>query len=91
MVWVRIFVIYYISPINIVAYYHSDEASRIDAFKEICNSKMRVRCVFYEVQDIIPINKLKNIGIKEVITSHFVFAESGIAPTSPFFQLSLYN
>lgn len=84
MVWVTVCIAYFISPINIVAYYHSDEASRVDAFKEICNSKMRVRCLFYEVKDTVPINKLKNLGIKEVITSHFIFAESNLSPTSSF-------
>lgn len=81
------------SPINIVAYYHEDESSLIPHFRDVCNSKARVKCIFYQVNEVIPINKLKNMGIDSVITSHFVFAECNLSPTSIFrlFLLRIAN
>ena len=70
--------------INIVVYYYESEAEYIDSFTQICDSKSRVHCIFTKVSDPVPINKLKNIGIDAVITTHFVFAESNLVPTSLF-------
>ena len=71
--------------INIVVYYRPEESSQYSKFLNLCKSRARTRCIPYEWKDdVLPINKLKNMGIDHVVTTHFIFAENNLSPTSEF-------
>lgn len=83
--------------INIVVYYRPEESEQYSKFLNLCKSRARTRCIPYEWKgDVLPINKLKNMGIDLVVTTHFVFAENNLSPTSRFvasssLQANLYG
>mgnify|MGYP006900210927 CR=1 FL=1 len=69
---------------SIVVYYHEDEKDKMDSFVNTCKMNKRTQCHSFLLQSsTIPINKLKNIGILHVRTTHFIFAERNLSPTSP--------
>ena len=69
--------------IVIVVYYRQTEQKLYSQFLELCKSRARTQCVPYVLEgDTIPINKLKNMGIEKVTTTHFIFAENNLSPTS---------
>ena len=86
----RFFLPYYTrwtGPAIVVVYYFPDEENEWQTFQQSCKTQPRVRCIPYKVTESpVPINRLKNIGIDSVLTSHYIFAESNLAPTS-----NLYN
>ena len=69
--------------INIVVYYQESEQNRFQEANEICKNRARTRCIPYVIRDnVIPINKFKNMAIEKVITTHFLFVENNLSPTS---------
>ena len=76
---------------SIVVYYHQDEKEKLDAFINTCKMNKRTQCHPFLLQStVIPVNKLKNMGILHVHTTHFIFAESNLSPTSPSLSSFLY-
>ena len=75
--------------INMVVYYRQGEAELFSQFLSLCKSRARTRCIPYELSDAtVPINKFKNLGIDKVVTTHFIFAENNLSPTSRFLSPS---
>ena len=74
--------------------YHSYETLLLSSFQSTCSSFSRVVCVPYLLSDSrVPYNRIKNAGIARVSTSHFLFAEPNLSPTStsPRFFFPLAN
>ena len=81
-------------PLCIAVYYHADEKDALSQFVHVCKRNQRTQCIpFLLESSVVPINKLKNIAIRAVVTTHFIFAENNLAPTSviSFHYLSLAN
>ena len=78
--------------INIVVYYRPSEKILCSQFLELCKSRSRTRCIPYVTEgDTIPINKFKNMGIEKVVTTHFIFAENNLSPTSIEFIINFIH
>lgn len=72
---------------SIVVYYHEDEKDKMDSFVNTCKMNKRTQCHSFLLQSsTIPINKLKNIGILHVRTTHFIFAERNLSPTTNLYS-----
>lgn len=69
----------------IVAYFFPNELEYKAHFQTICEMKSNLNCLFHPLETIIPINQLKNLGIDAVTTTHFLFAECNLVPTSILF------
>ena len=72
------------SPIVVVVYYSQEETEQLESILSQSSSLSNVRLVPFLTKDgAVPVNTLKNRGIDAVSTTHFLFAEFDLIPSSP--------
>ena len=70
-------------PLCIAVYYHADEKDALSQFVHVCKRNQRTQCIpFLLESSVVPINKLKNMGVDAVKTTHYLFAEFNLVPSS---------
>ena len=79
------------SPIVIILYYKENESNLVTNFIST-NSIQRtdVNIIPIIQESTVAINHLKNLGIQNVQTTHFLFAEFNLIPSSIIFH-SFFN
>ena len=78
------------SPIVVVVYYSQEETEQLESILSQSSSFSNVRLVPFLLKDgVVPVNTLKNRGIDAVSTTHFLFAEFDLIPSSPALRLLL--
>ena len=81
-------------PVSLVLYYSASAESELRSLTEEASRITSLTITPYRLESsTLPINKLKNIAIRAVVTTHFIFAENNLAPTSviSFHSSSLAN
>ena len=74
----------------VVVYYGQEEAEQLESILSQSSSFSNVRLVPFLLKDgVVPVNTLKNRGIDAVSTTHFLFAEFDLIPSSPALRLLL--
>lgn len=74
----------------VVVYYSQEETEQLESILSQSSSFSNVRLVPFLLKDgVVPVNTLKNRGIDAVSTTHFLFAEFDLIPSSPALRLLL--
>ena len=64
-------------------YYSPANEGEMEVFKQELRNCSNLTITSYRLESkVIPINKLKNLGIKAVATTHYLFAELNLVPSS---------
>lgn len=70
-------------PVSLVLYYSTSAESELQSLTEEASRITSLTITPYRLEgSTLPINKLKNMGVDAVKTTHYLFAEFNLVPSS---------